>query len=100
MVPLYIDLGKLYLQAKSYDFAENAFKSALKINTEHVGARFGLANAYLMQNKREEGLRELEKVIELAPESQEAGYARMTIQKFTESAEEGESKESTEKETD
>jgi len=54
----------------------------------------------LMQNKREEGLRELEKVIELGPESQEAGYARMTIQKFTESAEEGESKESTEKETD
>ncbi|MCK4309640.1 MAG: tetratricopeptide repeat protein [Candidatus Atribacteria bacterium] len=82
MVPLYTDLGKLYLQARRYKLAEAAFGNALKIAPDFVNAHYGLAVAYLQQNKQTEALEELQKVIELAPDSREAQYARDTIQKI------------------
>jgi len=42
-----------------------------------------LAGAYLRQNKLDEAQEELQKIIELAPDSQEAQYARETIQQIT-----------------
>lgn len=81
MPPLYVDLGNAYSQLERYEPAEIAFKNALKIDPNLVSARYGLADAYLKQNKTEEGLVELKKVIELAPDSQEAKYARDAIQK-------------------
>jgi len=83
MVPLYTDLGNNYMRVGSYKPAEIAFKNALKINPKYVNAHYGLAGAYLRQNKIDEGLEELQKVVELAPDSQEAQYARETIQKIT-----------------
>ncbi|GAG72019.1 unnamed protein product, partial [marine sediment metagenome] len=82
MVPLYSELGNTYLRLERYKPAEVAFKNALKINPGFVNAHYGLAGAYLRQNKIEEGLDELKKVIELAPDSREANYARKTIQKI------------------
>lgn len=82
MVPLYSNLGNVYSQLERYEPAEIAFKNALKINPKLVSACYGLANAYLRQNKIDEGLEELKKVIELAPDSQEAKYARDIIQKI------------------
>jgi len=82
MFPLYSELGNTYLQLKRYKPAEIAFKNALKINSDFVNAHYGLAGAYLNQNKIEEALVELQKVIELAPDSQEANYARNTLQKI------------------
>lgn len=82
MVPLYIDLGKLYLQAKRYKLAELAFGNALKISPDFISAHYGLAVAYLQQNKQIEALEELQKVIELAPDSQEAKYAQNIMQQI------------------
>ncbi len=82
MLPLYAELGNTYLQLERYKPAEIAFINALKINPKYVNAHYGLAGAYLRQNKLEEGLKELQQVIELAPDSQEAQYARDTIQKI------------------
>jgi len=82
MVPLYSELGNTYLQLKRYKPAEIAFKNAIKINPDFINAHYGLAGAYLNQNKLEEALVELQKVIELAPDSQEAQYARNTLQKI------------------
>jgi O-antigen ligase/Tfp pilus assembly protein PilF len=82
MVPLYSELGNAYLQLKRYKPAEIAFKDALNINPKYVNAHYGLAGAYLNQNKTEEALVELQKVIDLAPDSREANYARNTIQKI------------------
>ena len=82
MVPLYIDLGNNYLRVGSYKPAEIAFKNAIKINPKYFNAHYGLAGAYLRQNKIDEGLEELQKVVELAPDSREAQYARETIQKI------------------
>jgi len=82
MTPLYSELGNVYLQLERYKPAEIAFKNALKINTKYVNAHYGLAGAYLRQNKLEEGLKELQQVIELAPDSEEANYARDIMQKI------------------
>ena len=82
MSPLYGELGNAYLQLERYKPAEIAFKNALKIDPNFVSARYGLAGTYLRQNRIEEGLVELKKVVELAPNSQEAKYAREAIQKI------------------
>jgi len=82
MLPLYSELGNTYLQLKRYKPAEIAFKNALKINPDFVNAHYGLAGAYLKQNLSNEALIELQKVIELAPDSQEANYAKITIQQL------------------
>jgi len=80
MVPLYSELGNTYLQLKRYKPAEIVLKDALKIDPNFINAHYGLAGAYLNQNKIEEALVELQKVIELAPDSLEAQYARNIIQ--------------------
>ena len=82
MPPLYSELGNAYLKLERYEPAEIAFKNALKIDANFVTACYGLASAYLKQNKIDEGLVELKKVIELAPDSEEAKYARDAIQKI------------------
>jgi len=82
MPPLYVELGNAYLKLERYEEAEAAFKNALKIDPNLVSARYRLADAYLRQNKIDEGLVELKKVIELAPDSEEANHARDTIQKI------------------
>jgi len=82
MVPLYTDLGNNYMRAGRYRPAEIAFINAIKINPKYVNAHYGLAGAYLRQNKLDEAQEELQKIIELAPDSREAQYARDTIQKI------------------
>jgi len=82
MPPLYSELGNAYLKLERYEPAEVAFKNALKIDANYAVAHYGLASTYLKQNKIEEALVELKKVIELAPNSQEAKYAQDTIQKI------------------
>lgn len=82
MVPLYGELGKVYLLLKRYETAEVAYKEALKIDPKYVNAHYGLAEVYLQQNRLEEALEELQRVVELAPDSQEAKYAQDTIQKI------------------
>jgi len=82
MLPLYAELGNTYLQLKRYKPAEIVLKDALKIDPNFINAHYGLAGAYLNQNKIEEALVELQKVIELAPDSQEANYAQNIIQQI------------------
>jgi len=82
MVPLYTDLGNTYLRLGRVKPAEEAFKNALKINPKYVNAYYGLAGVYLRQNREAEALEELQKVIELAPDSEEAKYARDIMQKI------------------
>jgi len=82
MVPLYTDLGNNYMRVERYKPAEIAFKNAIRIDPKYVNAHYGLAGAYLNRNKIDEALVELEKVIELAPDSEEANYARNIIQQI------------------
>ncbi len=98
MLPLYSELGNVYLQLERYKPAEIAFKNALKINPDFVNAHYGLAGAYLRQNQQTEALEEFQKVIDLAPDSKEANYAKITIQQLTKDTTDNELKETKEKE--
>ncbi|GAH37474.1 unnamed protein product, partial [marine sediment metagenome] len=82
MPPLYNELGNTYLKLEKYELAETAFMDALKIDPNFVMAHYGLAGTYLGQNKIEKALVELKKVVELAPDSEEARYARDAVQKI------------------
>lgn len=82
MLPLYSQLGSIYFHQKKYQQAEAVFRNALEIDNNFVNFHYGLASVYLQQNSLEEALRELQKVIELAPDSQMAKNAQEMIQKI------------------
>lgn len=82
MVLLYSELGNTYVRLKKDNPAEIAFKNALKIDPNFVNAHYGMAGVYLRQNQPQKALEELQKVIELAPDSEEAKYARDIMQKI------------------
>jgi O-antigen ligase/Tfp pilus assembly protein PilF len=82
MFPLYAELGNTYLQLKRYKPAEIAFKNALEINPDFTNAHYGLAGVYLRLNQQDKALEELKKVIELAPDSQEAKHAQNIMQQI------------------
>jgi O-antigen ligase/Tfp pilus assembly protein PilF len=82
MLPLYSELGNIYLQLERYKPAELTFKDALKINADFVNGHYGLGIAYVKQNLLSEALNEFQKVIEIAPDSREADYARINIQQL------------------
>jgi O-antigen ligase/Tfp pilus assembly protein PilF len=78
MVPLQLQLGNIYLKAKDYKKAEQHFDDAIENNPDSAEAYYGIAGAYINQDKREAAVEALQKVIELAPESKLAGYAVTT----------------------
>jgi len=82
MLPLYSELGNVYIRMEKYKPAEIAFKDAIKIDPDFVNAHYGLAGVYLRLNQQDKALEELQKVIELAPDSKEAQYARNIVQKI------------------
>jgi len=82
MLPLYSELGNTYVRLKSDNEAETAFKNALKIDPNYVNSHYGLVGVYLRSNQLEEAQEELQKVIELAPDSREAQNAREIMQQI------------------
>ena len=82
MLPLYCDLGSIYLRLKRHDLAEIALKKALQINAAYANAHFRLAGVYLEEIRITEAQEEFKKVIELAPDSPEAKNAQEMINKI------------------
>jgi len=82
MLPLYSELGNTYILLKRYKPAEITLKNALKIDPNFINAHYGLASVYLQNNRPQEALEELQKVIEIAPDSIQAKNARDVIQKI------------------
>ncbi|HOR43079.1 MAG TPA: O-antigen ligase family protein, partial [Atribacterota bacterium] len=87
MLPLYNELGNMYLTLTKPKLAELAFKDALKINggsgDDILSSHFGLARAYLNQGLHDQAIKEFNKVTELAPNSLEAKYAQKAIEQLT-----------------
>lgn len=87
MLPLYNELGNMYLTLTKPKLAEIAFKDALKINggsdDDILSSHFGLARAYLNQGLHDQAIKEFNKVTELAPNSLEAKYAQKAIEQLT-----------------
>jgi tetratricopeptide (TPR) repeat protein len=82
MLPLYCDLGSIYLQLKRHDLAEIALKKALQINPDYANAHFRLGGVYLEEKRPLEAQEEFQKVIELAPDSLEAKSAQEFVNKI------------------
>jgi O-antigen ligase/Flp pilus assembly protein TadD len=82
MIPLQLQLGNIYLKAKDYKKAEQHFDDVIENNPDSVEAYYGIAGAYINQDKREAAVEALQKVIELAPESKLAGYAVNMLKKI------------------
>jgi tetratricopeptide (TPR) repeat protein len=82
MLPLYCDLGSIYLRLKRHDLAEIALKKALQINPGYANAHFRLGGVYLEQKNALQAQEEFQKVIELAPDSLEAKNAQEMINKI------------------
>jgi O-antigen ligase/lipoprotein NlpI len=82
MVPLFCTLGSLYNKQNKTELAEKSFKNALKIGPDFVNAHYGLAQTYYQQNRVEEMQEELQIVITLDPNSEEAKYSRDILQQI------------------
>jgi O-antigen ligase len=89
MLPLQIQLGNIYLTVKDYKNAERHFAVVIENNPASAEGYYGIAGVYANAGKKEMTIQSLEKVIELAPESKLAGYAKTMLKKI----EVGESKE-------
>ena len=83
MVPLYCTLGNAYNKQGKNELAEKSFKNALNIDPDFVNAHYGIAQTYYQQNRVEEMQEELQIVITLDPNSEEAKYSRDILQKIT-----------------
>lgn len=82
MVHLITQLGTSYNNLEKYKLATEAFLEALSIDPNFISAHYGLAKTYLIQNKKNEALKELQQVVEIAPNSVEAKFAKITIQEL------------------
>ena len=82
MLPLYRALGTSYLKLEDYEKAEIALINALEIDVNSYKAHYGLAGAYLNQNKIDLALLEFKKVVELAPHSIEGKYSQKMLDKL------------------
>ena len=71
-VPEYANsLGWFYFNDKKYDHAEEAFKMAVKINSKHSPAQFGLGRAYEQLGQYNLAASQYAKAMALNPESEE-----------------------------
>jgi len=82
MLQFQLQLGNIYLTLKDYKDAERLFNEAIKNKPDSAEAYYGLAGVYVNQGKKEKTIETLEKVIELAPESKLAGYAKTMLKKI------------------
>jgi len=82
MLPLQLRLGNLYLTQKDYQNAERIFSSAIENKPDNVETYYGLAQAYIGQDKKELGKEALQKVIDLEPNGKVADYAGTLLKKY------------------
>jgi tetratricopeptide (TPR) repeat protein len=71
-VPEYANsLGWFYFNDKKFDQAEEAFKMAVKINSKHSPAQFGLGRTYEQLGQYNQAASQYAKAVALNPESEE-----------------------------
>jgi O-antigen ligase len=82
MLQFQLQLANIYLTIKDYENAERLLNEVIKNKPGTVEAYYGLAGIYVNQGKKEKTIEALQKVIELAPESKLAGYAKTMLKKI------------------
>lgn len=74
-LPVFVNLGNIFLQLNRLDEAEANFRSALAINENTAAAEYGLGQAALSKRSYPDAARHLEKALSLSPESNRLHYA-------------------------
>jgi tetratricopeptide (TPR) repeat protein len=82
MLQFQLQLANIYLTIKDYENAERLLNEVIKNKPGTVEAYYGLAGIYVNRGKKEKTIEALQKVIELAPESKLAGYAKTMLKKI------------------
>jgi Tfp pilus assembly protein PilF len=68
----FMSVGDEYVEAEQDREAVIEYRNALKIDPNHGGAHYGLAQAYLRLGRLKDGYWELRETVRLAPENLEA----------------------------
>jgi tetratricopeptide (TPR) repeat protein len=74
-LPVFVNLGNIFLQLNRLDEAEANFRSALEISEHTAAAQYGLGQAALSKRNYPDAVRYLEKALTLSPESNRLHYA-------------------------
>ncbi len=82
MLSIKIQLANIYNNIGDYKNAEYHFVDVLKSNPKSAEAYYGLAGVYINQDRKEEAIKALKKIIEIAPESKIAEYAKTMLIKL------------------
>ena len=81
-----MSLGQKYLNEMNYEQAKAMFAQAIELEPKNINAYFGIAQAYRGLNDNENALVNLDKGIELAKESTEAGVQDVLGRMYLQSA--------------
>ncbi|MCI0566772.1 MAG: tetratricopeptide repeat protein [Acidobacteria bacterium] len=73
------NLGTLQLEEKHISEAEASFRRAVQANASYAKGYYGLGQALLLSGRRDEALKNFEKVIALDPSSPEAAKAKEAL---------------------
>jgi type IV pilus assembly protein PilF len=76
---IHVNMGHLYLQRGDHEAGIRSFREALAIRTDYPPALLGLGMAYTESGHVDQARAVLDKLVRLAPESQEAARARQMI---------------------
>ncbi|MDD3656684.1 MAG: O-antigen ligase family protein [Atribacterota bacterium] len=82
MVTYQLEVGNIYFTLKDYQNALRHFNDVIESNPNSVEGYYGRAGVYINQGKKDEAIDALKKVIEMAPESKLAGYAKTMLTKL------------------
>ena len=82
MVPLYTQMGYIYIRQKEFKKAKQALNSTLTIKSKHAPALYQMAMIALTNEGIQAAITQFQKVIDLAPKSREATLAGQMIEKL------------------
>ena len=74
-LPVFVNLGNIYLQLNRLDEAEASFKQVIEKYEASAAAQYGLGQVSLSRRNYAEAVRYLEKALQLAPEANRLHYA-------------------------
>jgi Tfp pilus assembly protein PilF len=77
---LFYNIGILLFKKRKIDMAIDYFNQCITLDPNYVDGYYQLALAYLNKANMQEAKKNLEKVIELAPDSEKAAIAKKTLE--------------------
>jgi Flp pilus assembly protein TadD len=83
-VDVRVDMGTCYRGTKQFDKAVQEYRKALKIDPNHPNGHRNLGVVLVYDlHKKDEGVKEFKRYLELAPYAPDAGQLRQTIQELS-----------------